>query len=49
MLALTRWNDIRMAQQPMIGTKFELRLNDPSDSVIARKLNATLRPTSPAG
>ena len=46
-LALTRWNDIRMAQQPLIGTRFELRLNDPSDSTISRKLNATLRAEQP--
>ncbi|WP_375425309.1 type VII secretion protein EccCa [uncultured Friedmanniella sp.] len=46
-LALTRWNDIRMAQQPLIGTRFELRLNDPSDSTISRKLNATLRADQP--
>ena len=46
-LALTRWNDIRMAQQPLIGTKFELRLNDPGDSTIARKLNAVLRADQP--
>lgn len=46
-LAMTRWNDLRMAQQPLIGTKLELRLNDPSDSVIARKLAATIRATQP--
>ncbi len=37
-LALTRWNELRMAQQPLIGTRFELRLNDPADSIIGRKL-----------
>lgn len=46
-LALTRWNDIRMTQQPMIGTRFELRLNDPSDSSIGRKLNAVLKSDQP--
>lgn len=46
-LAMTRWNDLRMAQQPLIGTKLELRLNDPADSVIGRKLAATIRSTQP--
>jgi S-DNA-T family DNA segregation ATPase FtsK/SpoIIIE len=46
-LAMTRWNDIRMAQQPLIGTKLELRLNDPADSIIGRKLAATLRADQP--
>ncbi|MFE7506691.1 type VII secretion protein EccCa [Promicromonospora sp. NPDC057488] len=43
--ATARWNDLRTAQQNLIGTKVELRLNDPADSTIARKLNATIRPT----
>lgn len=42
--ATGRWNDLRAAQQNLIGTKVELRLNDPADSTIARKLNATIRP-----
>ncbi len=46
-LAMTRWNDIRMAQQPLIGSRYELRLNDPADSSIGRKLNAALRPDQP--
>ncbi|HZA03273.1 MAG TPA: type VII secretion protein EccCa [Propionibacteriaceae bacterium] len=46
-VAMTRWNDLRMAQQPLIGTKLELRLNDPTDSVIARKLAATIRADQP--
>ena len=46
-LALTRWNDLRMAHQPLIGTKLELRLNDPGDSVIGRKLAATIRASQP--
>jgi S-DNA-T family DNA segregation ATPase FtsK/SpoIIIE len=37
-----RWNDLRMAVQPAYGTRIELRLNDPSDSIINRKLAATL-------
>jgi S-DNA-T family DNA segregation ATPase FtsK/SpoIIIE len=44
-LALTRWNEVRMNLQPLIGTRLELRLNDASDSVIDRKLAQTLQPT----
>ncbi|HWU57255.1 MAG TPA: type VII secretion protein EccCa [Microbacteriaceae bacterium] len=43
-LALTRWNEVRMNLQPLIGTRMELRLNDPADSVIGRKLVQTIRP-----
>ena len=46
-LAMTRWNELRMAQQPLIGTRLELRLNDPADSLIGRKLSATLRADQP--
>ena len=46
-LGMTRWNDVRMAQQPLIGSRYELRLNDPSESGIGRKLNAVLRPDQP--
>lgn len=46
-LALTRWNDIRMAQQPLIGSRYELRLNDPAESGVGRKLNAVLRTDQP--
>ena len=45
--AMTRWNELRMNTQPLIGTRVELRLNDPSDSSIARKLSATLRADQP--
>ena len=33
-LAMTRWNELRMAHQPLIGTRLEFRLNDPADSLI---------------
>jgi S-DNA-T family DNA segregation ATPase FtsK/SpoIIIE len=46
-LALTRWNELRMALQPLIGQRFELRLNDPQDSTIGRKLSATLQSGRP--
>lgn len=42
-MAMTRWNDLRLAQQPLVGNRFELRLNDPVDSTVGRKLNAVLR------
>ena len=44
---LSRANDLRMAQQPLVGTRLELRLNDPQDSAVARKLSQTLRADMP--
>jgi S-DNA-T family DNA segregation ATPase FtsK/SpoIIIE len=41
--AMLRWNDARMAVQSTFGTKVELRLNDPMDSVVDRRLAGTLR------
>ena len=46
-LATGRWADIRMQLQAAIGTKIELRLNDPVDSTIARKAAANLRADTP--
>jgi S-DNA-T family DNA segregation ATPase FtsK/SpoIIIE len=46
-LAMTRWNELRMAHQPLIGTRLELRLNDPADSLIGRKLAASIRADQP--
>ena len=46
-MTLSRTNDLRMAQQPLVGTRLELRLNDPADSIIARKLSQTLRSDTP--
>ncbi|MFC0597327.1 type VII secretion protein EccCa [Streptomyces palmae] len=42
--AMLRWNDVRVAQQAAFGTRVELRLNDPGDSGIDRKLAETLTP-----
>ncbi len=42
-MTLTRWNELRMAVQPLVGTRVELRLNDPADSVVDRKLSQTIR------
>ena len=40
--ALTRWAEMPMRLQPLIGNRYELRLNDPSESTISRRLNATI-------
>jgi S-DNA-T family DNA segregation ATPase FtsK/SpoIIIE len=44
-LTMTRFNELRLAHQALFGTRVELRLNDPADSTIDRKLSAVL----PAG
>ncbi|GAA2657756.1 type VII secretion protein EccCa [Streptomyces vastus] len=44
---MLRWNDVRIATQSMFGTRIELRLNDPADSSIDRKLSETLSPDTP--
>ncbi|WP_155058444.1 type VII secretion protein EccCa [Streptomyces blattellae] len=41
---MLRWNDVRIATQSQFGTRVELRLNDPSESSIDRKLGETLAP-----
>ncbi|WP_139738698.1 type VII secretion protein EccCa [Actinomyces wuliandei] len=46
-VTLSRNNDLRMAQQPLVGTRLELRLNDPADSLVARRLAQTLRADTP--
>ncbi|MDO4901817.1 type VII secretion protein EccCa, partial [Actinomyces sp.] len=46
-MTLSRGNDLRMSQQSLVGTRLELRLNDPADSLVARKLSATLRADVP--
>ncbi|MFI9270240.1 type VII secretion protein EccCa [Kitasatospora sp. NPDC052896] len=42
---MLRWNDVRIAAQATFGSRIELRLNDPGDSSIDRRLAQTL----PAG
>jgi S-DNA-T family DNA segregation ATPase FtsK/SpoIIIE len=39
---MLRWNDVRIAMQSNFGQRVELRLNDPSDSSIDRKLAETI-------
>lgn len=41
---MLRWNDVRIAHQSTFGTQVELRLNEPGDSTIDRKLAETLTP-----
>ncbi|WP_413453004.1 type VII secretion protein EccCa [Georgenia phoenicis] len=44
---MTRFNELRMNTQSLVGTRVELRLNDPAESSIGRKLSATLRADQP--
>ncbi|NXY93852.1 type VII secretion protein EccCa [Streptomyces sp. BR123] len=44
---MLRWNDVRIATQSNFGTRVELRLNDPSESSIERKLSETLAADEP--
>ncbi|MFH9570150.1 type VII secretion protein EccCa [Streptomyces sp. NPDC017454] len=44
---MLRWNDVRIATQSLFGTRVELRLNDPADSSVDRKLSQTLSPDVP--
>ncbi|MFE5961430.1 type VII secretion protein EccCa [Streptomyces rubiginosohelvolus] len=44
---MLRWNDVRIAIQSNFGTRVELRLNDPGESGIDRKLAETLAPDEP--
>jgi S-DNA-T family DNA segregation ATPase FtsK/SpoIIIE len=45
--AMLRWNDVRIATQATFGTRVELRLNDPADSSIDRRLAETIRADQP--
>ncbi|ANW20094.1 type VII secretion protein EccC [Streptomyces clavuligerus] len=45
--AMFRWNDVRIATQSAFGTRVELRLNDPSESSVERRLAETLTPDEP--
>lgn len=46
-LTLGRWNELRMNLQNLIGTRIELRLGDPGDSQVSRKLSGTLKIDQP--
>lgn len=45
--AMLRWNDVRMAVQSTFGQRIEMRLNDPSDSTVDRKLAETFPADTP--
>lgn len=47
-VTMGRWGEMRMAHQTLFGNRIELRLNDPSDSIIDRKL-AGILPEDTAG
>ncbi|MBB5933920.1 type VII secretion protein EccCb [Streptomyces zagrosensis] len=44
---MLRWNEVRIVAQSAFGTRIELRLNDPSDSTVNRRLAETLSPDEP--
>ncbi|MDT0443423.1 type VII secretion protein EccCa [Streptomyces johnsoniae] len=44
---MLRWNDVRIGAQSAFGTRVELRLNDPVDSGIDRRLAQTLGADEP--
>ena len=46
-VTLSRWSELRLNLQGLVGTRLELKINDPADSQIARKLSATLRADEP--
>ena len=46
-MGMNRWSDLRMAHQTLVGTRVELRLGDPGDSTVDRKLAKTLSPDTP--
>ncbi|WP_336086853.1 type VII secretion protein EccCa [Nocardia sp. SSK8] len=46
-LTTGRWADLRLPMQAVIGTKIELRLNDPLDSTISRKIVENIRADTP--
>jgi S-DNA-T family DNA segregation ATPase FtsK/SpoIIIE len=45
--SMLRWNDVRIALQATFGARVELRLGDPTDSSIGRRLAETIRPDQP--
>jgi S-DNA-T family DNA segregation ATPase FtsK/SpoIIIE len=46
-LTAPRWHDLRPALQTSVGGRIELRLGDPLDSIIDRRLAANIRPDQP--
>lgn len=46
-LAMNRWNDLPIRHQSHVGQRIELRLNDPMDSQVGRKVAETLKSAGP--
>ena len=46
--AATRWADFRAAMRDLFGTRLELRLGDPLDSEVDRRVAALVPPAGPA-
>jgi S-DNA-T family DNA segregation ATPase FtsK/SpoIIIE len=46
-MALTRWNELRTQLQPLVGQRFELRLNDPNESTIQRSAALAIKSAGP--
>jgi len=46
-MALTRWNELRTTIQPLVGQRYETRLNDPGDSSIQRAAAQALKTAGP--
>ena len=46
-LAMNRWNDLPIRHQSHVGQRIELRLNDPMDSQVGRKIADTLKAAGP--
>jgi S-DNA-T family DNA segregation ATPase FtsK/SpoIIIE len=44
---MTRWSELKVAHQTLFGTRIELRLGDAGESIIDRKLAATITPETP--
>jgi S-DNA-T family DNA segregation ATPase FtsK/SpoIIIE len=45
--SMLRWHDVRIALQSTIGTRVELRLGDPTDSAVDRRLAEIIRADQP--
>lgn len=44
---VSRWNEVRLNQQTFFGNRIELRLGDPGESAVKRKLSETLTDDRP--
>jgi len=46
-MTLTRWNELRSTLAPLVGQRYEMRLNDPGDSTIQRAAAQALKSVGP--